>query len=235
MELKQRVVYSLMRAAARVGVRVRMPLKQASSLLQMAWFQEAREARGLTLDAIADLFGTSLRTVSTLHHRYRSDFFAPEQEVALRRAIAALVNHAPATEDRLRSAFPDVSAAQLAVALDDLVREGTLATEGDLFVRNPEAHEFFGADRAARIDGLNRQLDVLADTVWHRLVDDDAAARARTLVFRASPEDLAALVQDLEALVRERAIAADNAVDEAGEGIRVGVTFAATPLSEETP
>ncbi|MEM6929077.1 MAG: hypothetical protein AAF602_19215, partial [Myxococcota bacterium] len=88
LELKQRVVYSLMRAAARVGVRLQLPLKSVTSLLQMAYFQEAREARGLNLDAIAALFGTSLRTVSTLHHRFRSDFFAPEQEVALRRAIA---------------------------------------------------------------------------------------------------------------------------------------------------
>ena len=235
LELKQRVTYSLLRAAARVGLRSRLSLKQMVSLMQMAYFREAREEQGHTLDAIAEVFGKSLRTVSTLHHQYRSDFFAPEKQVAFRRAIAALVNHAPADLDRLRLAFPDVSEAELIYALEDLQREGTLVARGTppTWHRSPDAHEFTGADLQARIDGLNRQMDVLAETIWHRLVvQDDAPALARTYVFHASDHDFRAMLDAIETLVRERAIAADRAYDLGEDGRQVGITLAATPFEE---
>lgn len=235
LELKQRVTYSLLRAAARVGLRSGLPLKQMVSLMQLAYFREAREEQGHTLDAIAELFGRSLRTVSTLHHQYRSDFFAPEEQVAFRRAIAALVNHAPADLGRLQAAFPDVPEAKLIEALQDLERGGTLLPRGDppTWHRNPEAHEFTSTDLQARIDGLNRQMDVLAETIWRRLVlSDDAPTLARTYVFHASDRDLQALLGAIEALVRGGAIAADQTYERSGEGRQVGITLAATPLEE---
>lgn len=233
LEYKQRLVYSLLRAAARVALRLRLPIGQLSSLLQMAYFQEARAEQGLKLDTIAELFGKSLRTVSTLHHRFRGDFFAPERDVAFRRAIAALVNHKPADDARLRAAFPDVPELELQAAIDDLVRGGVLIRDGAHWKRNPSAHEFLGTDTTGRIDGLNRQMDVLAATVWRRLVEPDARpALARTFVFQASDADFQALIDDVAALARDRAIAADQAAESTGAGARVGLTFAAAPLEE---
>lgn len=230
---KQRVVYSLLRAAARVAMRFRLPLGQLSKLLQMAYFQEARQGSGLRLDAIAALFGKSLRTVSGLHHAFRGDFFAPEREVSFRRAIAALVNHSPATDARLQSAFPDTPAAELAAALDDLQRGGTIVRDGDRWRRNPDAHDFTGVDTAVRIDGLNRQMDVIAAAVWHRLVEGSTRpAMARTYVFHASDADLAALTEAVQQLLRDRAVAADRAWETTGIGARVGITFAAAPLED---
>ena len=66
---KQRIVFSLLRAAARVGVRLGMPLKQMALLQEMACFREARLTQGMKLDAIAELFDKSLRTVSSLNHQ----------------------------------------------------------------------------------------------------------------------------------------------------------------------
>jgi PAS domain-containing protein len=237
LEYKQRLVYSLLRAAARVALKLRLPLDQLASLAQMAYFQEARAGQGLKLDAIAGLFGKSLRTVSTLHNRFRGDFFAPEHEVALRRAIAALVNHRPADDARLRAAFADVPEVELASAIDDLVRAGVIVRDGAVWRRNPAAHDFLGAtpdDLVARIDGLNRQMDVVAATVWHRLVEPgDRPALARTFVFHASDRDLQAMIDATAQGVRERAIAADVAFDATGDGGRVGFTFAAAPLEED--
>jgi hypothetical protein len=45
LEYKHRVVYSLLRAAVRVGFRLHLPLSQMVDLLEMAFFQEARETR----------------------------------------------------------------------------------------------------------------------------------------------------------------------------------------------
>lgn len=228
LEYKQRVVYSLLRAAARIGLRLGLPLAQIGDLLQMAYFQEAREQRDLKLDAIAELFGKSLRTVSALHRRFRSDFFAPEREVALRRAVASVVNHAPADAARLAAAFPGVD---LQPVLDDLLREGTLVQVGETYERNPNAHEFTGPDVKARIDGLNRQMDILAETVWQRLIEGSDRGLARTYVFRASDADRRALVDAVQQLIRHRAVAADRAAG-ADDG-QVGITFAAAALTED--
>lgn len=234
LEYKQRVVYSLFRAAARVALRLNMPLDQLESLIQMAYFQEAREREGLQLDAIAGLFGKSLRTVSSLHNRFRGDFFAPERELAFRRAIAALVNHAALDDVRLRAAFPEVSEVEMAAALDDLVRERKIVREGASWRRHPDAHEFTGPDAMAKVDGLNRQMDVVAATVWHRLVSgSERPALARTLVFHASDADLASMLEAVQQLVRDRAIAADRAFEASGVGAEVGLTFAAAPLGED--
>lgn len=234
LEYKQRVVYSLLRAAARVGLKLLLPLGTMETLLQMACFQEARERQGHRLDAIADLFGKSLRTVSTLHSRFRGDFFAPERDVAFRRAIAAVVNHAPADLQRLRAAFPDVTEVALGAALDDLLREGRIVKVGEQWRRNPEAHEFLGTEVREKVDGLNRQMDVIAAAVWHRLVEaSERPAQARTYVFDASDADLRGAIDAVDRLIRERAIAADRAAEGRREGARVGITFAAAPLGEE--
>jgi hypothetical protein len=238
-EHKQRVVYSLLRAAARVALRLRLPLSKLEDLLEMAYFKEARERQDLKLDAIALLFGKSLRTVSTLHQRFRGDFFAPEREVALRRAIAALIDHAPADLARLHAAFPEVELSALQSALDDLVRDAILVPVGEMWHRNPDAHEFLGKDAKARIDGLNRQMDILAETVWQGFIEGSDQGLARSYVFESNERDWRALLEAVQQLVRERAVAADRAVEEARAGAetapgqRVGFTFAAVPLSEE--
>ena len=100
---------------------------------------------------------------------------------------------------------------------------------------NAVLHPFDAADDlAARIDGLNRQMDVVAATVWHRLVEPGARpALARTFVFHASDRDLQAMIDIVSQELRERAIAADAAFDATGDGARVGLTFAAAPLEED--
>jgi len=235
---KHRVVFSLLRASARVGLRLGLPVKQMRELMNLAYFREAREEQDLKLDEIAHLFDTSLRTVSSQHRRFRADFFAPEDAVALRRAIAALVNHAPATRPRLIAAFPETPQRAMDAALADLIEGGTVSLDEGRYRRNPDAHSFIDPkDLHSRIDGLNRQMDVLAATVWCRFVTargegEPDPGGARTLVFRSTDDDFAQLVADLESWLTERAIASDAACSEEDPGTKVGITFAATPMEE---
>jgi hypothetical protein len=234
LEYKQRVVYALLKGAARVGVRLRLPLKQVTALLQMAYFEEARNTEGMKLEAIADLFSKSLRTVSSLNRRFRGDFFSPEGEVSFRRAIAALVNHGPKPVAALQAAFPEVTESALAAALEDLSREGIVRVQDGLVHRNPDAHAFLDhGGVAARIDGLNRVQDVVAQAVWTRLIEDDATALARTYVFHASPEDYQALLDEVAALVKGRAIAADGVYEQTKQGQKFGITLAGAPMEED--
>src|SRR5262245_59071892 len=131
LEYKHRVVYSLLRAAVRVGFRLHVPLGQMVDLLEMALFQEARETRGLELQAIAGLFGRSLRTITTLNQRFRADFFAPEHDVQLRRELAAALAQQPRREAELRNAFGDRSDPAITAALEDLLRGRRILRDGD--------------------------------------------------------------------------------------------------------
>lgn len=233
-EYKHRLVYSLFRAAARVGLRLQVPLDQMSSLLEMAYFEEARERHGFELERIAQVFGKSLRTVSSLHRRYRGDFFAPERELAFRRDVANTLKERPLDDEALAKRFSGREQ-DLPSALGDLAHEGRILRRGELWVRNPEDHDFFsGAGFTGRIDGLNRQMDILAETVWERLVASAPAERAaaRSYVFDASPKKFEKLVADALELLRERAIEADVHVRNGAPGVRRGVTLAASTLEE---
>ena len=70
----------------------------------------------------------------------------------------------------------------------------------------------------------------MAETVWNRWVEPGTPAAARTYVFHASEADFDAIVADVLARLRERAIAAD--ADAQPEARRRGITLAATTLED---
>jgi hypothetical protein len=236
-QYKHRLLFSLLRAAARVGLRFRMPLHQMELLLQMAYFEQARERQGLTLDAISDLFGKSLRTVSTLQRTFKSDFFSPERDVALRRDVAAEIGRGARSLPMLVERIPSVTRTEVYAAVEDLVREGRVLRIGDGLRRNPEEFSFFDElNVMARIDGLNRQMDIVADTVWMRLVNEAPDGEiARSFVFAAEPEEFRRLAEDLVNIARERALAADDRGQASATARRYGVTVAATRIVEDDP
>ncbi len=236
LEYKSRVVYSLLRVVARIGIRLRLPLDKVGFLLKMAYFQEARDGQGLELEPIADLFGKSLRTVSTLNRQFHSDFFAPEREIQFRRDLAALLNKRACARAEFADLFPERNDNDLAAALDDLIREGRVVETNGRYRRNPEDHDFFDEhDFARRIDGLNRQMDIIAETVWTRLADPNAAtsAAARSYVFAASNADFERLIEGVLAKLRQEAIAADDAAQEQNIQGRRAITIAAVTLPGE--
>ena len=234
---KHRVIYSLFRAVARIGMRLSVPLEPMLRLFQMAYFHEARSERGLGLGEVADLFGKSLRTVSSLHNRYRGDFFAPEQELELRRDLAGVVASGPRTESELLGEFSGHKPVELAAAIDDLVRERRVLRDGDLLRRNPEDHDFFSeSDIIARVDGLNRQMDIVAEAVWQRFLEVDSAkpSMARSYVFAGDREEFEAMMNKVATYIRDRAIEVDEAASQTGEVGRRAITFAAASLEDKS-
>ena len=213
-----------------------MPLTQMNELFQMAYFHEAREIKGMGLNDVADLFGKSLRTVSSLHNRFRGDFFAPEKEMQLRREIAQRIQDGPASLVELQADFPKIKGIELMGAVDDLLREKRILESNETFRRNPEDHDFFSeTDIRARVDGLNRQMDIISEAVWRRFFDEESAgdAIARSYVFQGTPQEFESMQQALALHIRDRAIAVDDAAQNEANSTRCAITIAATPL--ETP
>lgn len=238
LQYKQRIAYSLFRAAARIGLKLGLPLDQMTQLFRMAYFEEARETHKLDLGAIADLFGKSLRTVSSLHNQYRGDFFAPERDVQFRREVAAAIRQSPMTKAEVADTFADRKAVEVAAAIDDLLRERRILEDAKgILRRNPEDHQFFNeADIVGRVDGLNRQMDIFAATVWNRLIEDrpPPTAVARSYVFAGQEKDVRKLLDDVLQLTLDRAIEADETAQSTDGGNRYGITIAASPLEEES-
>lgn len=235
-QYRSRLIYSLMRAAARVGLRLGVRLDHMVSLLQMAYFREARDVRGLELSEVSEIFGKSLRTVSSLNRRFRGDFFSPELDVGFRRDVAGSLALSPKTKDELVAGFSDFSHTELAHALRDLQRDGRVVLYDGRYHRNPDDHVFYDmASTATKIDGLNRQMDVLAETVWRRLVDRDPAptVTARTYVFSATDEGMEKLLEELRVFLQDRCIATDSDARAHGLTNRTGITLAATPMEGE--
>ncbi len=234
---KHRIIYSLFRAVSRVGMRLSIPLEPMLRLFQMAYFHEARSERGLGLGEVAELFGKSLRTVSSLHNRYRGDFFAPEQELELRRKLAGVVATGPQTQDELCRQFKDFKPIELATALEDLLRERRILRDGDLLRRNPEDHDFFSeSDIVARVDGLNRQMDIVAEAVWQRFLEVDSGkpAMARSYVFAGSTGEFEAMMNKVATYIRDRAIEVDDAAAQSGDASKRAITFAGASLEDKT-
>ena len=213
-----------------------MPLGQMTELFQMAYFHEAREIKGMGLGDVADLFGKSLRTVSSLHNRFRGDFFAPEQEMQLRRDIAQRIQDGATSFDELRVIFPKVKEIELLGAIDDLLREKRILESHNTFRRNPEDHDFFSeTDIRARVDGLNRQMDIIAEAVWRRFFEEESSreALARSYVFQGTAPEFEAMQQALSLYIRDRAIAVDDAAQGQEGATRCAITIAASPLENK--
>ena len=114
-----------------------------------------------------------------------------------------------------------------------MIRGGILDQEGVLYRRSPTGYSFVAEeDFTARVDGLNRQMDVLAETTQSLFVDDGRPGRARTWVFESSAADFLALISELEQRTRSAAMEADRSAEETGDGATYGVTFAAAQMKE---
>ena len=91
------------------------------------------------------------------------------------------------------------------------------------------------ANMMGRIAGLNRQVDIFTETVWHRLLRKDSTepSAARSYVFGAVPERFESLLEQLLARVRTDILAEEERAFSEGERRRHAITIAGTILPEE--
>ena len=217
-------------------MRLQMPIGQMEALFQMAYFREAREVQDLDLNTISELFGKSLRTVSSLHRRFRGDFFSPEQEAEFMLDVAERLNRKPSTFAELTAAFEDRNQYELENALRDLMKDKHILLIEGVYRRNPAEMDYFSeSDTVRRIHSLNRQMDIVAETVWQRFLSDEEAsseAMERSFLFSADAADYVELKKDLMEWLTQRLIAIDAKAQEAGVDNRLGLVFSVAELEE---
>lgn len=234
-ELASRLVYSLLRAAVRVAARFRMPMDRFVQLSQVAYFEEHRHRAPKDLARVAQALDLSLRTAGTLNRRGKKDeFFRPEREIEPLRRVAAALKRGPKTQRALEQSLTDIEPPQLQRALEVLLENEWVEQQGQRYALRSGIRSYVHDDMGRRIDGLNRQMDVLASSVWARFVtQDERPGLGRTWVFSAREEDLAPMFEKTVHNLRHQAIDLEEKALKEGGGQQYGITIALAPMKEE--
>lgn len=207
-ELQRRLIFVLLWPAVSICRRFRVPLDVLEGLTRLAYYEELRRNRGATQAEVADIFGTSLRTVVGIQKRYTSDFLNPEYETELARRVEEALTVGEHTVDSLAGSL-DESALNVDAALQDMVAAGRARVEGEGRYSVSEAHRsLVEADLLSRVDGLKHQLEVLVAAVMDRFFNatDAKPSVARTLSFRGTEAGVQSLIDGLIRELRLRAI-----------------------------
>ncbi len=233
-ELNRRLVFSLLRPAAQLARRLRMPLKTLEELCRLAYFEQMRRSGETAQADVARMMDKSLRTIGSLEKQYRGEFLAPETEVEFSRRVEAAFDGGPTTLDavveHLGLPRPQVEQAVAALMLAGRITrldDGTLAQDRR-FV------SLVRGDMKARVDGLNHQLDIVTAAVSSLFLEPKQPAVARALSFVATDEGLDALGAKLIQCFREHCIEAEEQALKQGGFKSVGATFALAPLPQDS-
>lgn len=231
--LPSRLVFSLLQAAARLAARVEMPLGQITDLLRTAYFLEYRRRHPRDLAQVAEKLGVSLRTVGTLNRELKGPFYAPETAVEpVRRVTTALLGR-PSTVEALVDAT-GLEVAEVRRALAQLQEVGWVEEGDGVFGLSTTLRSYVTDDLQRRVDGVNHQLAIIADSVWARFVRGNTeTATGRSWSFVGRPERVHAALDRVVAQLRAEAVELEE--DALAEGVRdrFAMTFAITPLEDD--
>lgn len=237
------LVLALLRPAVRLCRRFRLPLKTLEDLARLAYFESLRQGGRVPQAEVARLTGVSLRTVVALERQAREGIAATAEERALQRHIEeSLGREGGQTAAGLADHF-ETPVEVMDRMLAALTAEGRVIQDGPAaqarYRIDPRFVSLVSTDRAARLDGLNHQLDVLGAAVEGRFLRSEGRSMARTFTFVATPQALDALLQTLPQHFRASVIATEEAsIGECAEGESArsggqqtyGATFAIGPM-----
>jgi hypothetical protein len=85
-ELQRHLLYAFLGPVASLAKRFRIPLEELERLTRLAYYEDLRKSNA-THPEIAEMFGTSLRTVAGVSKHHRSDFLEPQEAVELIRRL----------------------------------------------------------------------------------------------------------------------------------------------------
>lgn len=215
---QRHVLYTLLRAVSRLADRVGVPARDVQDWIRLAYFQELRGA-GLTVADACERLGISQPTGARLSRMLKSDFLgASEEEHDLPKRIALMLWSRPLSRARIAQGLPGVEPRAIDRALRVLTDEGRVVERRG---RTTTFEIVRAEDRlvrpgwAARLGALGSLLDNVVEVIHARFFDDaGGSAFARTISFRARPEDRAELqrfyeeqlwpfLRDLEARARD--------------------------------
>jgi len=226
-ELENRLVFSLLKAAVRVAARAGLSMRSVVDHADLAYFEEIRRGHPQDLAAVADRLGLSLRTAGSLNRRLKGAFFAPESEVAPLRQVCALLTPGPRTLAELARAAPELDAKQLRRALRAAGKRGWVRREGERYVLATRLRSHLDDMLGPRIDALNNQMEILAESVWARFIAGEAAsAVGRSWTFAARPQEIEAFIDKTIRDLRLGAVTLEESALRTGTPHRYGATIA---------
>lgn len=241
LELQRRLLFSLLRPAARFCRTFRIPAAVFEDLARLAYYEELRRRGGLSQAQAAAASEVSLRTVSRLERSLGTEFLAPEDEVELERRVERLFEAESLDADQAVARLPDVPANVVQRVLDSLTAAGRLKREGEppRYANGASFASLVRSDLKARVDGLNHQLDTVLASVRARFFARPEPAAtppigvARTVSFRLRPEDAPAFAAALVQFVRAQVGEAEAAALAQGGGEPCAITLALAPMPED--
>ena len=127
-ELEYRVIYLFLAPVARLGTRNRVPLRDLRDLLEMACFQQLRQA-SYTLDESAEILDVSRRKAAQLSKQLKHNFFDFHSGDSITRRIEYLLWAGELTEGRLKQELSSHSESAIDSALSKLVAAGRIEAQ----------------------------------------------------------------------------------------------------------
>ena len=233
-ELSSRLIYSLFTAAVKTAARFKMPMSRLIDLLQMAYYEELRRKNPRNLNKVAKELGQSLRTAGILSKRYKEEFFQPENDIKPLREITALLTSGAKSKEVILEKLKHQDADNVERALEFLLGNGWLKTEGDTYQINTQLRSYIDDNWQRRIDGLNHQMEVIGNSVWNCFLEGNSeTASARSWTFAAKPEDFVEMMNKSCQQIRHNAIDVEDTALNDGIDQRYAVTIAFTPVKDE--
>lgn len=221
-ELQDRVLYALLGPAGRLARAFATPLTVLRDRAEMAYYHETKR-KGLKMKEVAALMDVSISKVALLSRALKENFLSDAEEAELPRQIEFMLWAEPLSAAKIKQVLTETDPDRVDAVIATLVDEGRVASvEED----NKVVYELqISTDRRvwdswlARIDGLNNVLRNVTDAIYARFFTDEQGAFARTLTFRARPDDLERLrdfyENQLFAMVEELDTLAENDPEEA--------------------
>ena len=194
-ELRERLIYSLIRPGIRLAARSGLSLKKLTDLLRIGYFHEFRR-QGHSLSDIGDALGVSVATAARLSKSLKTNFFRPEQEHELPQRIEYMLWAEPLSASRINQVLPGESEEDVRNALDLLVEEERIfeeSADGEVYRLATRQGRLVREHWFSRVGALNSLLRSLIDTVEARFFEDDTPSLSRTLNFRIHPDQIGEL------------------------------------------
>ena len=220
-----RVLFSSLLPAARMATDVLTPLKEMKRLVELAYYREAKR-RKLKMKEIRSLLSVSMSKVGLLSRQLKEHFAQPEANHEIPRRIMALLWAGPLSEKRIAQVLYDLEPEEVSAGIQQLVSQSKIVEEPGRTVSQYRLakgqYRLVEDGWMAKIDALNNLLGSVSGAIKARFFNDDNRAFARTVGFRARPEDLGRLREAYGQLF-ELICELDEAVD--GEETSVPISF----------
>ncbi len=214
-ELETRVLYSVMLGCVRLAKLCGLSLKDAVSLLQMAYFHELR-GDGMSMDEITEALDISKRTTARLSKQLKTNFFRPEREHDLPRRIECLLWAEPMSQAQILRELSATSD-EITEALRQLLVEERIIEQPGRALKYSVARlsgRLVKPGWTSRIGALNSLVGNIADVVKGRFFGQDPHSFARTLTLRVRKQD----TEQLRALYETQVWPFLEALDQASAG-----------------